>query len=854
MVHQAPAAARSRHGRHAVRRAAARRRRWSPVRIAAVLAALALLTGAAGEPLAAVPVRAAAAVGTYVDDAMERTVVSGWGVAPTGGAYVVLDPAESRVSGGVGTLAVADPGSSNWAMLPGTNARDGVVRTALALPEVPASGGGVYAAVVVRRQAGRDAYRATFHVLAGGEVRSSFSRVRADGTEVLLGGEHAVGVTLAAGQLLHVEVEAGGAGPVTLRSRAWLGGPAPEWQHTVTDGAPDAVRNGGATGLHVYLSVSAPAPAAVEFRGVRARVAGTPEPPGEPVPGSGSAVDDPPPIGGPGGVVAGAPLLGTTAYPVPPGAVVVAPTGDDAAPGTLEAPVRTVARAIDLAPSGATIVLRGGSYHESVTVWAGKRLTLQAHPYEQVWFEGSSPLAGFEREGAVWVRSGWTAEFDSTPCYNAERCATSDVDFQFVGPSYPMAAHPDQVWIDGTALRQVSALGQVVTGTFYVDDAGDRLYVGSDPSGRDVRASDLADAITVNGPGSVVRGVGVRRYGTSIPEVATVKLVGEGTVLEDVLVSDNATTGVTAVRSDVTLRNVTSTRNGMLGIHANTADRLRLINVAVTGNNVEHFKTAPVAGGFKITKSRGVEVRDSLFDANLGTGVWVDESVHGIVLAGNTITRNGSHGISLELSAEATVVDNLLVDNAREGLKVNNTSGVRIWNNVVVGGNRAVWIVQDRRLAADPSVPGRDLRQPQPDPTMTWLLGPVTVSGNVFSHASTGSPCVLCVEDTTGGRTAEQMGVAAEANVYNRSGTGTPASLVSWSAGAAPPGEYGDLASFAAATGQERAGWASDGPSVVDAAGGLVVTVPDGVAPPLPADVAAVAGVPEGTRAVGLLP
>jgi parallel beta-helix repeat protein len=795
----------------------------------------------------------AAATGTYVDDTMQRTVESGWGVAPTGGEYAVLDPRESAVSGGVGTLAVTEPGSSNWAVLPGTNARDSTVRTTIALPEIPAAGGGVYTSVAVRKQTDRSAYRAKFRVLPGGEVRTSFSRVRADGTELFLGGEHSVGIALGAGQFLHVEVQVGGAGPVTLHSRVWLGGQAPDWQSSVTDVAPDAVGDGGATGLHVYLSRSTPAPAVVEFRGVQARVAGTPEPPGTAaVPGVGSADQEPPPAALPGpyaGAGVGAPLLGATAYPVPAGAVVVAPTGDDAAPGTLAAPVRTVARAIELAPSGATIVLRGGSYHESVTIWASKRLTLQPHPYEQVWFEGSSAVSGFEREGDVWVRSGWTAEFDSTPCYNAERCATPDVGFQFVGPNYPMAAHPDQVWIDGSALRQVAALSQVVTGTFYVDDAADRLYLGSDPSGREVRASDLVHAITVNGPGSVVRGVGVRRYGTPLPKIAAIRLVAEGAVLEDVLVTDNATTGIAAVRPDVTLRNVTSTRNGMLGIHAYTADRLRMLGVAATGNNVEHFNTAPVAGGFKITKSRGLEVRDGLFDANLGTGVWLDESVHGAVISGNTITRNGSHGISLELSAEAVVVDNLLAENARAGVKVNNTSGVRIWNNVISWGERAVWIVQDPRLAADPSVPGRDLRQPQPDPTMTWLVGPVTVSGNVFSHPAVGSSCVLCVEDTTGARTAEQMGVTADGNLYNRSGPTSPQDLVRWSADA-----YSDLASFTAATGQERAGWAVDGAPVLDEAGGLLVAVPDGVALPLPRDVAEAAGVPEGTRAVGLLP
>ena len=113
---------------------------------------------------------------------------------------------------------------------------------------------------------------------------------------------------------------------------------------------------------------------------------------------------------------------GSTSYPVPPDAVAVAPSGDDAAPGTLAAPVRTVARAIALARPGQTVVLRAGEYHESVEVPAGKRLTVQAYPGEAVWFDGSSAVQGWTRSGSGWMHPGWTVRFDSTPCFTPGRC------------------------------------------------------------------------------------------------------------------------------------------------------------------------------------------------------------------------------------------------------------------------------------------------------------------------------------------------------------------------------------------------------------------------------------------------
>lgn len=203
----------------------------------------------------------------------------------------------------------------------------------------------------------------------------------------------------------------------------------------------------------------------------------------------------------------GAAPVGSTTYPAPAGALFVASTGNDQATGTERDPLRTLSAAVAKAPMGGTVVLRGGVYHESVKVPAGRRLTIQSAPHEAVWLDGSSPVTGWRQENGVWVHDGWTARFDSSPTYASGAAPSADPKFQFVSPERPMAAHPDQLWFDGSPQAQVASRGEVRSGTFYVDEAARRLYVGSDPHGHDVRASTLGRALVLRAGRSILRGI-----------------------------------------------------------------------------------------------------------------------------------------------------------------------------------------------------------------------------------------------------------------------------------------------------------------------------------------------------------
>lgn len=555
---------------------------------------------------------------------------------------------------------------------------------------------------------------------------------------------------------------------------------------------------------------------------------------------------------------AGSAPIGSTAYAVPTGAVFVSPSGNDAGTGRATSPVRSVNRAVALAPDGGTIVLRAGIYHQSVSIQT-KRVTIQNYPHEPVWLDGSSPVTGWVAQGAVWRKDGWTTRFDHSPTYTRGAPDSTSPNWAFINPAYPRAAYPDQVWIDGVPMRQVASLALVAAGRFYLDETTSRLYVGTNPVNHAVAATTIAKAISVQSTGTVLRGFGVMRYGPSVWHMGAITLERPNIIVENMVIADSATTGISAIAAGITMRATTVQRSGMLGIHASTADGLQLLSVASNSNNTERFNQAPVSGGFKIGKSRGILVKNGTFNYNYGPGGWFDCSAYDMKVVGNNFKGNAGHGMSFEISAKALFADNLVVGNTGFGVKVNNTSSVNVWNNTFVGNGRPINLVQDSRRASPVTTANRadhDLRQLLPDPTVTWLLGPVVVSNNVMGQQRSSGNCMLCVEDYSHLRTAAQMGIRSNGNVYNRP-TGAPGWAVVWSRGSTNinPSVYTSLLQFSSATGQDRSRYAVDGIVVVSPTTGVpyaaVTSRQLTVAQVLPAAIAAATGRSATSRHLG---
>ncbi|MDR0990710.1 MAG: right-handed parallel beta-helix repeat-containing protein [Propionibacteriaceae bacterium] len=438
---------------------------------------------------------------------------------------------------------------------------------------------------------------------------------------------------------------------------------------------------------------------------------------------------------------AGSLPVGQARYAIPAGAVFVdQATGSDSNNGTVSAPKRTIRKALEQARGG-TVVVRAGNYFETVLIneqyMAGS--TIQNYPGEAVWLDGSTPVSGWTAAtGAagrsVW-RARWTVNLDASPTYTRGVADNTAEGWAFVNPDRPMAAHPDQVWLGGRELTEVATLAEVGPGTFWIDDAADQLYLGSNPAGQEVRATGIPEgaptvtstkgpfagtyqraiAVQIATKNVTIRGLGVRRYGTSVPDMGTIRIDGlgsqgpvenpaahvldwgRGARLENLVVEDNATQGVSAGAADVSLVNLTARNNGLAGVSAGYADNLRLLRVVATGNNTEQFNHAPVAAGVKITRLRDAVISDSSFDNNNSTGLWLDESAVGVTITGNTMRGNEADGLVVEISQSVIVANNIVTNNTWHGINVFNSALTKVWNNTIGANHINLVVQQDSR-------------------------------------------------------------------------------------------------------------------------------------------------------------
>ena len=803
-----------------------RRTRWN------IAFALALMPSLTASTLALSPVQAQST--TLLSDSMTRTVSAGWG---TSGAtnYILNSSSRFAVNGNQGS-AILFPGKRSDASTQITvaNVKAGIDVSFDSLP----SAGSSYAQLI-SRSTSAGGYTASLRLKADRTLLLEVSR-SARGTNMLLNSQP-LASNVKPGSAYHVDFEVSGSGSVSLKARAFPAGSTPsQWQINIEDSSNERISAAGLVKFGGYLSRSAAVGSGLHFDNLQIQ---------ELTQIGSLAPIDP---------ETAAPLptqhseTPTATEPIPSTALYVSTSGQDTASGTASAPLRSISRAVAKANNGQSIVVRAGSYHDSVIIPAGKSIKLRNYPGETVWLDGSQAVTGFTASGAAWAKTNWNYDFDTSPTYTRGAADNTEASWGFTNSTYPLASHPDQVWIDGIRQNQVASVAKLTPGTFFVDRVNNKLYLGTNPTGKAVRASTLVKALSIRSDNSSVSGINARKYAPSVPDMGAITAERPGIVLENLTVEDNATTGVNISAVKNTVRNVKLSRNGMLGMNAVYSDGLVVDNLTSTGNNLEHFNSSPVSGGLKIGRSRTVTVKNSKFLSNYGPGLWLDESVYDSKVLSNDMIGNTGHGLSLEISAKSLVANNRITKNGGNGIKLNNTSDVRIWNNTISGKNRILNIVQDARRASRASDPGHDPRQPFPDATMTWIVKNIDVKNNVLSNTGGGN-AILAVEDYSGSFSAAQMNISMDSNAYHRTGSSTPNWSLVWSRVAGNPAVYTTLANFTKAVDQDQKSFELTSPTVLTSSSdpSSVITSKSSQAASLPSSIASLIGQTTGAKRLG---
>ncbi len=406
-----------------------------------------------------------------------------------------------------------------------------------------------------------------------------------------------------------------------------------------------------------------------------------------------------------------APRAGPNSWP---GALFVAPAGDDRAEGNQTHPLRTLGKALALAGPGTVITLAEGTYHEGDLVMPrggapGQPLTILGQQAGQVLIEGSQPVKDWKPQGhGVWQVADWP------------------VDSQ-------------QLFVDGRPLQQIGihnkwqqvgdiggyhkivilppvgrGLADLKPGSFYYD-AGTRtlscmLADRTDPNTHDMEAS-VKDFVLHGGKASyvVLRNLVFRYSNMTAKNSRDGGVVNTGPAhwtIEDCQFNSGDFGGLGMLGDHHTVRRCRICDNGAVGVNINGSDAahgwhwylnrapqdILLEDLEVSGNNYRHFYDQWHAGGLKLVPCcRGITIRHCRVVDNRGPGIWFDGGLGSNVIEDNLVQGNTT-GIFYEIAQPAPgdqfgalIRNNRVLGSRNQGIYISASESAIVENNTCWG-------------------------------------------------------------------------------------------------------------------------------------------------------------------------
>lgn len=352
-------------------------------------------------------------------------------------------------------------------------------------------------------------------------------------------------------------------------------------------------------------------------------------------------------------------------------------------------------RVLDDAPNGTRFVLAAGTHRLTAPLRPKPGQQLLGMPGAVI--SGAKVLSGWTAGSGHWYVTGQSQDLPRhpgwTPCYrDISTCNLTE-----------------DVWINDSLQREVTSLSEVGVGSYYFDRAADRIYIGTDPTGRRVE-TNVADGAIIGGAGVVVRNLVVEKFGN--PGQRAAVIIDNGTV-EHSEIRSNHGMGLQAYNGTV-VRTSRFMRNGQFGISGAGANLL-IENNEIAFNNTEGFDSWWAAGGTKFVYTDGLVVRGNWAHHNRGPGLWTDINNYQTRYEGNLVEQNEQPGIVHEISYEAVITGNVLRDNGSSpyrhwyvddaAILVHNSSNVEVTRNTI-SGRSGVVALQDTRIAGSDNTRG----------------------------------------------------------------------------------------------------------------------------------------------------
>jgi parallel beta-helix repeat protein len=349
-------------------------------------------------------------------------------------------------------------------------------------------------------------------------------------------------------------------------------------------------------------------------------------------------------------------------------------------------------------PSGTSFYLKAGLYRRlSVQPKAGNTFVGESGAV----LTGSKRLTDWSSDGGDWVATGQT-QGSSSPSQGTE--------WGYCDDGYSGCVYPEDVFIDGNRQWRVTSRSAVEPGKWYFDYGADRIYIGTNPSGKNVETSVDRHAFWGSSDNVTITGFTIQMYaspgrqGAVNPRIGRAGAAGTGWTVTDNVIRKNHGIGVKS-ESGMVVKNNYIGDNGQGGF-VGTGN-----NILVQGNEFDRnctagYKCFGFEGGAIKLSTRNTTIRNNFIHDDLGNGIHTDIQSSNIVIEGNVVRDNRGAGISHEISGSAVIRNNVVDGNGfkptgqREpGIIVISSSDVEVYGNTLSGNGNSILARQDSRTS-----------------------------------------------------------------------------------------------------------------------------------------------------------
>jgi hypothetical protein len=375
--------------------------------------------------------------------------------------------------------------------------------------------------------------------------------------------------------------------------------------------------------------------------------------------------------------------------------------GSDSNPGTQSKPLKTIGAAASLAETnnqssiGTKVIINPGTYRESVTLSHNNKdtslpVTFQAATNGTVIVSGATVYSGwatYSQNNSIYTNS-WNNNWGECP-------QLTSCPFQ-----QNIMLRQEMVAVNGTVLTQVMSLGQMLQGTFYVDEGSDLIYVwpksGTNMGTATVDVASLPALFTIQRKSNiVVRGL-TFQYANSCRGLAAVQVQGSSSNIlfdSDTFQWNNAQgLSISNPTTYFTVENTVSQHNGDAGFQESQTQYGLWQSDTTSYNNWRGAQGAYYAcntGGLHAWLVHDDTINGLTVSFNQAYGIHWDTDNANISTAGINATSNMMSGLFVEkdegpITFSGAYVCNQNSSMAVGGLVLRNSEGVSLTNSVLM--------------------------------------------------------------------------------------------------------------------------------------------------------------------------